>query len=114
VHYRWHPYFGRKVRIRQVHRRADGRYVRVQDPAGIVVLMASWMLDPAACAAMTAGPPRVDYATLIELEKLLIDTRLNKVSSGGTTSVQEEHDEVARRGAGAESPPTDLKGPVTS
>jgi hypothetical protein len=109
VHYRWHPYFGQKVRIRQVQERADGRYVRVQDPGGIVVLMASWMLDPLLCAAMTVGPPRVDYATLIELGKLLIDARLNKVSSEETTNVQEEHDEIARRGVSAAgSPPAEL------
>src|SRR5262249_17308618 len=101
VHYRWHPYFGQRARIRQVQERADGRHVRVQDPAGIVVLMASWMLDPLLCAAMTVGPPRVDYATLIELDKLLIDARPNKVSSEETTNVQEEHDEIARRGVSA-------------
>jgi hypothetical protein len=26
--------------------------------------MASWMFDPLACAAMTLGPPRVDWAAL--------------------------------------------------
>ncbi len=83
--YRWHPCFGWKVRIRQVEERADGRYVRAQDPAG--VLMANWMLDPLACAAMTVGPPRVDFATLIEPDKLPIEARLNKVSSEETANV---------------------------
>lgn len=76
--------------------------------------MASSMLDPLACAAMTVGPPRVDFATLIELDKLLIDARLNKVSSEETTNAQGEHDEVARRGVSAGLPPalgtTDLFG----
>jgi hypothetical protein len=31
--------------------------VRVRGPDGIVVLMAAWMLDPVACAALTAGAP---------------------------------------------------------
>jgi hypothetical protein len=93
VQYRWHPYFGRKVRIRQVEERADGQYVRVQNPAGMVVLMPSWMLDPVTCAAMTVGSPRVAWAALIELEKVLTDVRLNEVSSEETTT-QEEHNEV--------------------
>jgi hypothetical protein len=66
------------------------------DPAGIVVLIAAWMLDPVTCTAMTVGPPRVDFATLVELHELLIDARLDKVSSEETTYVQEKHNEVAR------------------
>jgi hypothetical protein len=85
--------FGCKVCIRQVHDRADGRYVRVQLRSGVVILMASWMFDPLACATMTAGPPRVDWAALIELKRLLIDVRLSKVSSTEAVVVQEDRDE---------------------
>jgi len=93
VHYRWHPCFGSKVHLRQVQEWADGRYVRVQIPTGAVVLMPSWMLDPLACAAMTAGPPKVDWAALIELKRLLIDVRLNKVSPPEAAIVQEDRNE---------------------
>jgi len=41
----------------------------VQEPAGIVVSIAGWMLDPVICAAMTIGPPRVDLAALSELRR---------------------------------------------
>ena len=37
--------------------RADGRCITAQVPTGAVVMMAGWMLDPLACAAMTLGPP---------------------------------------------------------
>ena len=60
VHYRWHPYFGRKVGVRRVEQRATGRFLKVQGPAGIVVSIAGWMLDPVVCAGMTIGPPQVD------------------------------------------------------
>ena len=53
VHYRWHPYFGRKVAVRRVEQRATGQFLKVLGPAGIVVSIAGWMLDPVICAGMT-------------------------------------------------------------
>jgi hypothetical protein len=47
--------------------------VRVEGADGIVVLMATWMLDPVACAMMTVGPPRVDWTALVELRQRLLD-----------------------------------------
>ena len=108
VYYRWHPYFGRKVRIRQVQERADGRYVRVMGPAGVVVLMAAWMLDPVACAAMTAGPPRVTCAALIELDQLLVDARLNGAPPKGARIVQEKRDEGFEDSSGVEFAPDEF------
>lgn len=52
------PYFGRKVLVRRIAQRATGQFLSVQGPAGIVVLIASWMLDPVVCAGMTIGAPR--------------------------------------------------------
>lgn len=72
VHYRWHPYFGSKVAIRRVEQRATGQFLLVLGPAGVVVSMAGWMLDPVIGAGMTFGGPRVDLAALVELERLLI------------------------------------------
>ena len=73
VHYRYHPYFGRKVLVRRVERRATGLFLMVQGPSGIVVSIAGWMLDPVICAEMTMGVPRVDLAALIELRRLLME-----------------------------------------
>jgi hypothetical protein len=93
--------FGHKVCIRQVHDRADGRYVRVQIHRGMVILMASWMLDPLACAAMRTGPPRVDWAALIGLKRLLIDVRLGKVSAAEAAITQEDRNEDSQSFRGA-------------
>ena len=51
VHYPWHPYFGRRVVIRRVAQRATGRFLSILGPAGVVVTIADWMLDPIVCAA---------------------------------------------------------------
>jgi len=72
VHYRCHPYCGRKVLVRRVEQRATGQFFKVQGPTGIVISIAGWMLDPAICAEMTVGAPWVDLAALIELRHLLI------------------------------------------
>ncbi|HZX71496.1 MAG TPA: hypothetical protein VFE77_11825 [Rhodanobacter sp.] len=69
VHYRWHRYFGRKVSVRRVEQRATGQFLKVQGPAGTVVILAGWMLDPVICAGMTIGAPCVDLAALVELKR---------------------------------------------
>ena len=46
--------------------------MEVLGPAGVVVSMRGWMLDPVICAGMTFGGPRVDLAALVELQRLLI------------------------------------------
>jgi hypothetical protein len=74
VHYRWHPYFGRRVNVRRVEQRATGQFLKVLGPAGIVISIAGWMVDPVACAGMTVGSPRVDPAALIDLKRLLMGT----------------------------------------
>jgi hypothetical protein len=90
VHYRWHPYFGCTVRVRRVEKRATGLFLKVQGPAGVVVSMAAWMLDPVTCAGMTVGAPQVDRAALVELDQLLIDKGRNRRSPIDAAIVQEE------------------------
>ncbi|MGI9485937.1 MAG: hypothetical protein ACR2RF_08665, partial [Geminicoccaceae bacterium] len=102
VYYRWHPYFGNRVLVRQIQERADGCYVRVEGTGGIVVLMAAWMLDPVACATMTVGPPRVEWATLVELCQHLLDVRPSEASSKEAIIVREERDEESEEAGTAD------------
>ncbi|WP_197427281.1 hypothetical protein [Bradyrhizobium retamae] len=103
VHYRYHPYFGRKVFVRRIEQRATGQFLSVQGPAGIVVSIAGWMLDPVICAGMTIGAPRVDLAALVELERLLIGTANPAHSRNDIAIVREEGNEVSQiAGGGAE------------
>ena len=39
----------------------------------MVIVVAAWMLDPAACAGMTFGAPRVSISALADLHHLLIE-----------------------------------------
>ncbi|MDX6502373.1 MAG: hypothetical protein QOG23_5637, partial [Blastocatellia bacterium] len=47
--------FGCAVRIRRVEQRATGLFLKVEGPAGIVVSIAAWMLDPVTCAGNDHG-----------------------------------------------------------
>jgi hypothetical protein len=38
----------------------------------VVIVMAAWMLDPAACAGMTFGTPRVSISALAELLPMVV------------------------------------------
>jgi hypothetical protein len=96
VHYRWHPYFGCTVSIRRVEQRATGLFFKVQGPAGVVVSMAAWMLDPVTCAGMTIGTPQVDRAALIELDQLLIDKGRNRRSPIDAAIVQRNAMKIAK------------------
>src|SRR5438477_12886378 len=59
VHYRWHALYGRRLRRQYVERRAGGDVVHVEVTPGVIIVVAAWMLDSAACAGMSLGAPRV-------------------------------------------------------
>ena len=52
VFYRWHPLYGRRVRREYSEQRASGEVVHVEVEPGIVIVVAAWMLNAAACARM--------------------------------------------------------------
>ncbi|EQD62922.1 hypothetical protein B2A_02620, partial [mine drainage metagenome] len=45
VHYRWHPFYGRRVRAHYSEQRASGRIVHVEIEPGVVTVLPDWMLD---------------------------------------------------------------------
>jgi hypothetical protein len=93
VCYRWHALYGRRLRRQHTERRASGEVVHVEAAPGVVIVVAAWMLDPAACAGMTFGTPRVSLSVLAELHQLLIERGFRRSSLGDPTIVQEERDE---------------------
>src|SRR5258705_13306432 len=100
VHYRWHALYGRRVRRQYVERRAGGEFIHVEVAPGVVIVVAAWMLDPAACAGMALGAPRVMLAALAELHQLLTERGFRRSSRGDQTIVQEQqHEEFARVGS---------------
>src|SRR3984957_15835425 len=96
VHYRWHPYFGCKVVIRRIAQRATGRFLSILGPAGVVVTIADWMLDPVVCAAMPKGAPRVDLAALVELKRLLMCAGNATHSWSDSGILQEDHHDASQ------------------
>ena len=85
--------------VRRVEQRATGQFLLVQGPAGIVISMAGWMFDPVHCAGMTIGPPRVDVAALIELERLLSGAATPHTSGAMSESFRRKTMEPLKRPA---------------
>src|ERR1700739_1104339 len=65
-------------------------------PAGVVVTIADWMLDPVVCAAMPKGAPRVDLAALVELKQLLMGAADTTHSWGDSGIVREDHHDASQ------------------
>ncbi len=97
VHYRWHPYFGRKVSVRRVEHRATGQFLKVKGPSGLVVSMAAWMLDPVICAGMTLGAQQVDLLALSDLKRLVTVAAAPPNSQRDNGIAWEKVDETTRR-----------------
>jgi len=71
---------------------------------GVVIAMAAWMLDPAACAGMGLGTPRVSLSSLAELHQLLVEHGFRRSSPDGPMTIREEQDEnPAEIGAATDS-----------
>src|SRR6516165_8782580 len=92
VCYRWHALYGRRVRCQYRERRAGGEIVHVEVAPGVFIVMAAWMLDPAACAGMTLGAPRVSISALAEVHRLLIERGFRRSFLDDSSIVQEEQD----------------------
>ncbi len=93
VHYRWHPLYGRRVRQQQSEQRAGGRVVHVEAAPGVIIVVAAWMLDPAACTGMKIGAPRADVAALSDLHRLLVERGFRRSSLGDPRIAKEEQNE---------------------
>jgi hypothetical protein len=76
---RWHPLYGRRVRCHGHEQRVAGCFVYLEAAPGVVTMVAAWMLDPAACAAM-ACTPRVAMSALIDLNRLLTERGFRRSS----------------------------------
>jgi hypothetical protein len=69
------PMSGKKSRfitvVRQEYseQRTGGRVVHVEAAPGVIIVLAAWMLDPAAYAGMELGAPHADIATLSDLHR---------------------------------------------
>jgi hypothetical protein len=72
VHYRWHPFHGRRAYAHYSEQRAAGRVIHVEIESGVVTALPDWMLDASICAGMTLGVPRVSVDALCDLHRVLL------------------------------------------
>jgi hypothetical protein len=91
VHYRWHALYRRQVRCQRREQRVAGP-LYLETAPGVVIVAAAWILDPAACAGMGFGAPRVAQAALVEFHHLLIAQGFRRSAQDDPTVVLEEQD----------------------
>jgi hypothetical protein len=83
-----------EVRLHYSKIRVGARLNYVEGAPGVVIVLPSWMLDPAACAGMTLGAPQVDIAGLKDLRQLLIDRGFRRSCSGDVRVAEEEQNDA--------------------
>ena len=107
IHYRWHPFHGRRVRWEYTERRAAGELAHVEIDPGNVLVVPAWMLDPVACSQMSLGLPRVSLQALIELGQLLATLGFRPSSGGGISAAKGDANDAgeARKGVSAVEAP---------
>src|SRR5579862_3278435 len=86
---------GRKVRQLYAERRSGREVAIVEAEPGVAIVLAAWMLDPAICATMSLGPPRVDIAALADLDRLLRALGLRRACSAEPPPSEEVHHAIA-------------------
>ncbi len=66
----------------------------VEVEPGLVIKIPAWSLDPASCAGMEIGAPRVSLAALAALHEVLVGQGFRRSSSADGTVSEEELNEV--------------------
>src|SRR3954453_20607268 len=93
VHYRWHPLYGRRLRVQHSEQRANGRVIHVEVAPGIVTILPDWMIDASVCAGMALGTPRLSMDALRDLRLLLLERGFGRSFCDDSPIVQENRDE---------------------
>ena len=93
VHYRWHPLYGRRLRVEHSEQRASGRVIHVEVAPGTVTILPDWMVDASICAGMAIGAPRISMDALRELRLLLLERGFRRSFCDDSPVVQENRNE---------------------
>jgi hypothetical protein len=101
VEYRWHPLYGKRLRLFRRTAHNGAAVVHVEARGTVSRELPAWMVDGSICAGMELGPPQVSIAALNEL-RLVIGSRRKVVdqAAGLVSSLIEESEtcETATKG----------------
>ena len=91
VYYRWHPLFGRSLRVRKRVNNRNGELIFCELPDNTVCGLPTWMFSTA-CTRFTVGPPLFSIEALRELREVL--TAWQSASSWDKASLKPSLPEV--------------------
>jgi hypothetical protein len=84
VAYRWHPLFGKRLRLIRRAGHGDAAVIHVEVDSKLSCELPAWMCDASVCAAMQLGPPQVAIHALNELRAVLTAARTLDAGLGGS------------------------------
>lgn len=71
VEYRWHPLYGKKLRLLRRTAHNGATVVHVETTRTVSRELPAWMVDGSVCRGMELGPPRVSIAALNDLRAVI-------------------------------------------
>jgi hypothetical protein len=72
VEYRWHPLYGKKLRLLRRTAHNGTTVVHVETTRSVSRELPAWMVDGSVCGGMELGPPRVSIAALNDLRAVIV------------------------------------------
>ena len=90
IEYRWHPLYGKRLRISRRSARAQSTTIDVEVRPGLSRELPAWKCEASACSAMSLGPPQVSINALIQLRAVLTDRSTNQLDRASWTSSRTE------------------------
>ena len=70
IYYRWHPLFGRSLRVCKRENKRRGEYIFCQLPDGTISALPTWMFSPE-CAEFSLSSPLISVEALLQLRDVL-------------------------------------------
>jgi hypothetical protein len=71
VEYRWHPLYGKKLRLLRRTAHSGAAVVHVETSRTVSRELPAWMVDGSVCRGMELGPPQVSIAALNDLRAVI-------------------------------------------
>ena len=91
VEYRWHPLYGKKLRLLRRTAHGGAAVVHVETSRTVSRELPAWMVDGSVCRGMELGPPQVSIAALNELRAVITERlKVGKQSPGLVSSLVKE------------------------
>ena len=103
IAYRWHPLFGRTLRVAPHRRGRDLKCIYTDERPDLSRELPNWMFDEGYCASMALGPPEISIEGLNELAGVLASFGANRKRGARSRSSKTKENGSAEKAASKSS-----------